>query len=494
MGKKVKTIIGLGLAIASGGIFAANFFAIGGIAISYASVATLVGLSLLGSALAPDVGDMFGADTYAGHKLQTQKSNVSPVPILYGKHRVAGNIIFQETNSAVNADDEAHGYNRDYWAIIILAGHDINTIDKAYANETELSQLGYTNRYQSTYTHIRWYDASSSSTSLNSVSFLKDSAGNESTGSTLGLTNITIPADVAYIAVHQAFDNQHNNNTQLMNITVQIEGKEIRTITNSTMISSTISYSTNPAEIVLDLLSNGLNIADSDIDIATFYDSKTKCNTNSWTCNIALIQQANIQSIIQDVLATFRGSIVHSDSKWKLKVDTKQQTNVATLTDDDFINNSLNISMKGNREIANKIIVKYVNPADEWLSAQVVKEDTDLQDLDGQLLEKILDIKGITNATHAGQFAEITLNSMRYTEDASGNRLKQTPLVLSFATTVKNADLEVGDVISIDHDVLDRVRKFVILSVETDQSGLIQVATREYCEQHYKDSSGNYLI
>jgi len=65
---------------------------------------------------------------------------------------------------------------------------------------------------------------------------------------------------------------------------------------------------------------------------------------------------------------------------------------------------------------------------------------------------------------------------------------------VSFATTVKNAHLEVGDVISIDHDLLDRVRKFVILSVETDQSGLIQIVAREYCETHYKDASGTYII
>lgn len=488
---KWKQIVGIILIVAAPII--APFIPLLSVAVAITAV-TLVGISLVGSATSVDAGDTIGVETYAGSKLQTQKSNISPVPIIYGKHRIAGNIIFQSTNGAVNSDSETNGYNRDYWAIIVIAGHDINTIDKVYRNETELTRISTTNKYQSAYTHVKWYDSSSSSTSLNSVNFVTNTAGSESTGSTLGLTNITIPADVAYIAVHQAFDGEENNNTQLENITVQVEGKEIRTITNSTTISSTTTYSTNPAEVVLDLLSNGLNITDSDIDIATFYDAKTECNANSWTCNIALIQQANIQSIIQDVLATFRGSIVHSDSKWKLKIDTKQQTNVSTLTDDDFINNSLNISMKGNREIANKIIVKYVNPDDSWLSAQVVKENSDLQDLDGQILEKTLDIKGITNATHAGELAEITLNSIRYSEDASGNRLKQTPLVLSFATTVKNADLEVGDVISIDHDVLDRIRKFVILSVETDQSGLIQVATREYAETHYKDSSGNYLI
>lgn len=498
MGSSVKAIVGVGLAI-----FAPQLapMLLGGLGVAATTTSlliagaaiTLVGASIAGSALAPDMGDIGGTEAYAGQKLQTQKSNTNPVPIIYGKHRIAGNIIYQTTNSAINIDDASHGYNRDYWAIIAIAGHNIDSINKIYANEPELTLISG-NKYQSTYTHVKWYDASATATSLNSVNFVTDTAGSESTGATLGLDNITIPANTTYIAIHQAFDGQQNKNTQLENITVEMQGKEIRTITDASTISTTKTYSTNPAEVVFDLLTNALSIQDADIDIATFYQAKTDCNANGWTCNIALIQQANIQSIIQDVLATCRGSIVHSDSVWKLKIDTKAQSTVAVLTDDDFLNNSLNISMKGNRDIANKMILKYVNPADNWLPAQVVVEDTDLQALDGQILEKTLDIKGITNAAQANELAEITLNSMRYSEDASGNRIKQTPLALSFATTIKNAHLEVGDIISIQHDLLDRVRKFMILSTETDQSGLIQVTTREYCETHYKNSSGTYLI
>mgnify|MGYP003999738045 CR=1 FL=1 len=305
-------------------------------------------------------------------------------------------------------------------------------------------------------------------------------------------TRCKIPANVAFVACHQVFDSA--DHTSLDNITIDLKGKKIRTITDASTISTTETYSNNPVEIVLDLLGSALAIEDADIDTASFYQAQQDCIANGWTCNIVLLQQANIQSIINDVLSTCRGQIVHSGTKWKLKVDTKSQTSVKTLDDDDFINNSLSISMRGNGDIANKIILKYINPADNWLSAQVVKEDTTLQSWDGQTLEKVIDIKGVTNQTQAEKLAEITLNSMRYSEDGSGNRAKQTPLVLSFATTVKHADLEVGDVITIDSDLLNRNREFVILSVETDQSGLVQISTREYCETHYKDSSGTYLI
>ena len=502
--KTLKTVVGIaavavGLGFVGGAVGAwasTTAFTLGAATITYGSIASMVGLSILGSALAPevpDMGDLAGVDSYSGQKLQTNKSNTAPVPVVYGKHRLGGNIIYQKTNTAINADSAAKGYNRDYWAIIAVAGHNINDITNIYAGEDALNSLG-SNKYELAHVHIKWYDASATATSIQAVDFVINDTGTTNTGLTLGLDDLDIPANTAYLAVHQVFDGENNANTQMANVTIEIEGKKIRTITDASTISATETYTTNPAEVVLDLLGDGLSIPDSQIDIASFYDVKTKCNTNTWECNLALIQQANIQSTIQEVLSTFRGQIIHSENVWKLKADAKQQTSVATITEDDIVNNTLSISMKGSKDISNKIILKYIDPTDDWLAAQVVKEDSTLQTLDGQTLERTLDIKGITNATQAGTMAEITLNTMRYTEDALGVRIKQTPLVCSFATSVKNAHLEVGDVITLSHDLLDRDRKFMLLSVETDQSGLIQISAREYAETHYKDSSGTYLI
>lgn len=637
MGDKVKAAIGLAIIVfapyLAGAVLGAGATATA-VYLTTAAI-TLAGASLTGSAYTSEAVDSFGTDSYSGIKLQTQKSNISPVPIIFGENRIGSNIIFQRTNEVVSG-----ATNKDFWSIQVIGEGEINDYLELYANQDVMVDKG-SDVHTLKYTHVKVYnDSGAEGMALNDVSFAKDQAGNtdtfgnlltvlnesnltlssnntvnnrndlfdldsntkwrlgstsnewikidlgfistvsavgfkpigditygtwtvdysaklqysddgsswtdtgdsisghmdELTGtypsvtllnshgyehrywrlyfndlydydSTWGFADIgqltinssvsvmeNIPANIAFMAIHQVYETTDNDHVQLDNITAKIQGKKIRTITNATTISTALSYSNNPADIILELLTDALSIDDANIDIASFYQAQTDCSDNSWTCNIALIQQANVQSIINDILSTCRGQIVHSEGVWKLKIDTKSQTLAQALTDDDIIINSLNISMKGNRDIANKIVVKYVNPSDEWLSAQVVKEDIELQALDSQTIEKTLDIKGITNATHAVKLAEITLNSMRYTEDASGNRIKQTPLVLSFATTVKNAHLEVGDVISIDHDVLDRVRKFVILSAETDQSGLIQITTREYAETHYKDSSGTYLI
>lgn len=639
MGSSVKAVVGLGLAIFAPTLATATWglgLAAGSTAALLASAAiSLVGASIAGSAYSFDAPDISGVEGYSGQKLQTQKTNTAAVPELYGYHKIAGNIIFQKTNAEVNSDTATAGYNRDYWSIITLAGHEINDLDKIFAGEDELNSLG-SNKHELKYVHTKWYATSGASgMSLADVDFVTNDTGTTQTGADLNLQTITtyssnqvltfsgnvdhelyveidcaevgtqsysatgtsstlesgasaagcyyneygetnhgdlsatinltpvdstgltssrshiielssvtgrgtvsitqqptfannyraiikisdydsdegaysytatfkeqastetfvqIPANVAFLAVHQVFDATDNKNTQLANITAEVEGKKIATFVNSTTVSSTSTYSTNPSEVLYNVMNSSLSITENDIDIASFYTAKTLCNTNGWTCNIALIQQANTQSIIQDILATCRGQIVRSNSKWKLVVDQKQQTPVAYLDDDDILNNSLNVSMSGSRDVANNIILKYVNPEDEWLTAQVEKQDSELIILDGQTLEKTLDVKGVTNQTQAEELAEITLNSMRYTEDLSLNRIKQTPLIVSFATTVKNAHLEVGDIISLEHDLFSRARKFVILSIETDQSGLIHINGREYCETHYKDSSGNYLI
>jgi hypothetical protein len=458
---------------------------------------TVVGASLVGSSSGGSMTsavDQASVDGYAGAKLQTSKSNLTPVPVLYGEHKIGGNIIWEYTNAGTNSNSDEHGYNRDYWAVMILCDHEINDVVNLFAGETTMNEINSTT-FETEYVHVKYHAYSTSARNVQDSNFwVINTAGGLSGSNSPSLPSIAIPAKLAFLAVHQVFDGENTKNTALEAITSKLQGKKIRTITNATTIASSLTYSTNPAEILLDLLGSALNIADSDIDIATFYASKVSCAAAGFTCHIALIQQANAQSIIADVLATCRGKIFHSESKWKFKIDTKSQSVIDTLTSDDVMGNSLSISMAGTNNLANKMILKYVNPADEYLSAQVVKEDSDLQTFDSQIIQKTLDIKGVNNATHANKLCEIALNSLRYSEDASANRVKQTPLAISFATSVKNAHLEVGDVISLNHTLLDRVRQFLILSTATDQSGVIQISAREYCETHFKNASASYLI
>jgi len=565
------------------------------IAVASAGI-VLVGASLVGSSTSDSMAtavDQASVEGYAGAKLQTNKSNTAPVPVLYGTHKVGGNIIWQNTGAHKNSNNTTNGYNRDYWSIMVLCDHEIQAINNLYAGETTMNALG-SNKWETEYVHIKYNAFSSSARNVQDNIWIHDTSGSTCAGSDsdLSFASAVIPANCAFLAVHQVFDGEDTKNTALEAITANLTGKKIRTLagggevtvasvggankyfingvqqqtlelvegntyvfnypsahplrfsttsngthasgseyttgvthnssTQSTIVvassaptlyyycqyhsgmggtantpttlPATLTFSNNPAEILIDLLGDGLGIADADIDLTTFSQAKADCTNAGFSCDIALIQQANIQSIIADVLATCRGKVFHSESKWKFKIDTKSQAVIDTLTNADVMSNTLSMSMAGSANIANKMILKYINPSDDYLSAEIVKEDTALQTYDGQTVQKILDIKGVTNSTQATKLCEIALNSLRYSEDSAGNRVKQTPLAISFSTSVKNAHLEVGDVISLNHLLLDRVRQFLILSTQTDQSGVVAISAREYAETHFKNTSGNYLI
>lgn len=473
----LSAFVSVGTAV---GISAATSFFIG---IAVLNVAAIAAVGAAIDYLKPDLPSV---DSLAGQQLQTTKNNYSPVPVVYGENKLAGNIIFFETNQVISG-----ATNKDYWAVHVVADGEINDYLAMYADETELTEVS-SGIFTNDYVHIKVYTTSGGSgINLNSVSFVTSSAGATSTGSTLGLTNIFIPENVAFFTVHQKYD--ATNHPQLNNLIPILEGKKITTITSSST-TGTATYSQNPAEQVYDIMINYLNIPSSQIDLPSFYNAKTKCNSYGYTSNISFINQTNIQAALKAILATFRGKVAYSEGKWKLKLDEKSQSILKTLTEDDIINNSLSISMRGFSDIANKITVKYINPDDEYLSAEASIIDNDLVEYDGQEIEKTIDVLGCNNQTQAEKLAEITLNTLRYSEDEEGNRLKQSPIIASFAITVKNADIEIGDVISLEHSLFSRTRKFQILSLESDQSGIIKVGAMEYCETHFKDSSGTYLI
>jgi len=303
--------------------------------------------------------------------------------------------------------------------------------------------------------------------------------------------SITIPSDISYMAVHHLYD--VDNNQTLKNITAEIQGKEIDTFSSPAVTPMLNSYNSNPASIVFDIMKTTLNITQDDIDEPSFYAAQQHAITNDLFCNIVFSEKQNTDSAIQAVLATMRGHLSFSNNKWVFIYDAPS-TSVDTLTTSDIIENTISISNKPSAETANIITVRYVNPDDEWQVAEVTVQDDALIALDGQDIEQILEVRGCTNQEQATKLAQLTLNQLRYSEDSLGNRINQSPLDIAFTTTIKNAHLESGDVITVQHDLLSFNRKFKIISTETDQSGAISIQAAEYCDTHYEDANGVAII
>ena len=130
MSKAVKAVAGAALIYFSAGLasYALTGGAIGAMTATQAMLLpyisgaiTLVGASLAGSALAPEMPDMQGADSYAGQALQTKKDNVSAVSQIFGEVRTGSSIIWQSSGSQVSGTP-----NKDYWSIQVVSEAEIN--------------------------------------------------------------------------------------------------------------------------------------------------------------------------------------------------------------------------------------------------------------------------------------------------------------------------------------------------------------------------------
>jgi len=540
MSKAVKTVVAV-VAGAALMIFAApvaflliantGLAAIGSAALftGMTMLVTAVGVSIIGSAFIVEPPDQESAESYAGSKLATIMNNTSAVPVLFGENKVGSAIVFQDSGTypPLLGDGATEGYNRHYWAIHIIGEGEVDSFKEVWADKEEmmLSTVGgtpatpaYDSEFGcevgnyvlgeygrtmnvSTYTtsgadgiaisDVQWTAYVNYGVAL--VPYNTKIKGSFLSGTTsTQYDNVRIPPNVAYMTVHQVYYKVDNKHTALTPVQPVVKGMPLRP-TNSLGFGAA-AYSDNPADQVAHLLTDGLSIPDGDIDFASFYVARSRCIDYGYTSNIVFNQRRNIQSEIRDILATCRGQVSYSQGKWIMHVDTKDEVVVKTLTADDILRGSLSISMVDFGSLANKITTKYINPADEWLSAEVYTEDNTLDLIDGQELGINIDIKGVTNSVQATKIGQIALNTMRYSEDANGDRLQQTPLMVTFGTTVRHADLEVGDVIAIDHDLLQRTRKFILTGMKTDQSGAMEVSAREYCDTHYVDSNGNDII
>lgn len=188
-----------------------------------------------------------------------------------------------------------------------------------------------------------------------------------------------------------------------------IEGRKVRTINNGTL-SSTRTYTNNPAYCLLDYLlddnnaySPGKQLTINDIDLASFEAAANVCNTivatnkpvggKIWSnttgtvdvnttniplyeCNIVIDSTKPIRENVEAILATMGDArLVWSQGKYKLLVQyptSNEAINVATeITDDDIVQDSnIEVNWPDSSQRYNHCIVRFHNEGENF------KEDT----------------------------------------------------------------------------------------------------------------------
>ena len=317
MAKAVKAAIiiagiatGVGLALGLAGVATATF-TIGSFALTGASAyfATAFVTNLVLGAVSGALSKSSSTSGGVPSAIVSGRNPVAPHSIIYGRTRVGGNIIYME------GTDE----NKYLHIVMVLAGHEIDAIEKIYFNDQEILFDGNGAVSAGNYAgkvRIKYKLGDTSQTAFSDL--VAESAGKWTSNHRLR------GRPAVYIRLE--FD-QDKFSTGVPNITCLVRGKKVfNPITNTTI------WSQNPALCLNDYLTSsqyglGCDYA-TEIDVAALISSANICDENinlvaggsehTYELNGAISTSSTPESIINSMLTSMIGSAVWSGGKWRI--------------------------------------------------------------------------------------------------------------------------------------------------------------------------------
>ena len=474
----IATIIGV---VAAGGIGAFTFM---GAAAGWASIGlSILTKVVLGAALRalmpkPSVGANRGYETTAiGTALDHQ--------VIYGKVRVGGARIYDETT----------GTNNSYLhRIIAVAGHEIESFDKIYINDSYVNYAdidangnissvvdpdGTTStRYND---HVRIKFHLGSPTQSADATLVSESAH---------WTNAHKLSGIAYMYIRMKFDADVFPNG-IPDFTAEVKGKKVYDPRTSTTV-----WSDNPALCVRDYLtaSYGISEAVANIDdtlvtsAANVSDqTNTDAGTTRYTCNGAFTTNSTPYEMIEALLTSMDGSIWYAQGKWRMK--PAYWTAPVLDLDEDDLRSSLSVSTRHSRASNfNTVKGTFRGSESNWQTTDYpqVPENTAsnanpyLAVDNGQESVADVDLTFTDNSIEARRIARITLERNRQQLTVSG----------SFG--LSTLQLQVGDNIRLTNSRFGWTNKeFEVVAwnfgLQDDLDLQVQMTLRETSESVYDE-------
>ena len=438
----------------------------------------------------PDFG-INEADDFEKGVLLNKQSNAANIPVVYGTRLVGGTRVFVETSGTDN---------QYLYIAIILAEGEINdvkqiTIDdkvvtfaSSFSDNTDVEvDCSDANFYKGGESLIRvephyGSDGQSASTLLSTLS---------NWGSNHKLSGLS------YLAIR--FKWNQDVFGSIPKIQTLIEGKKVVAY-NSSLVAQTAAFSTNPAWVLLDYLTNaryGKGLAVSDIDLQSFYDASQVCVTqvtpysgasdiNIFDANAVLDTSKKIIDNTRTLLKGCRGYLPYTSGKYRLVIETTGSASI-TLTEDDIFG-GFSVSSPNKNDKYNRVICSYVSPDKNWQVDEVQFppiDDSGLPSADqhatmkaadgGFLLEGRYDFgQVITSPYQAEEMAEIIL------------RRSREAIQLSINAGGNAYDLAIGDIVNITHSSLGYSAKaFRVISISFNEDFTVGLNLTEHQNSHY---------
>tara|TARA_S200002703_G_scaffold100847_1_gene87198 strand:- start:512 stop:3307 length:2796 start_codon:yes stop_codon:yes gene_type:complete len=421
----------------------------------------------------PDIPDFSAENSASGVKLQKPGTNVG-FPVVYGFRRVGSVPVYAETNGSDNQDlyvvyaiceGEIEGIRN-----IKVDGNSIGNSTAVYTAGQELN-AGYP--YDGGRMVFQCFNGTENQTQS---SLMSGSASWGNKQRTLpGLAYVA--ARFRWIASDQTESDRNPFGGGIPALEFDVYGKKVYDLATHSggldlandYANLTKTYSTNPANCLLDILMNpryGAGYDKSFINADSFKTVATKFNqtvvhdandpANSTakiiTCNGVLNTESEILQNVKKILSGCRTMMPFVEGRYKLKVEdgghptdiTSSTVAIAFDVTADHIVGAINLSGESKESKYNQVLVNYIDPDEEFSSQQEFFNTTgDLAIDDNETLTGEFTFDTMTNRAMAKDFARLIYQKSR------------NQRTIAFSATQELMNVEVGDVIRVTDTVLN---------------------------------------
>ncbi len=295
-----------------------------------------------------------------GYTVNTLGS-AQPTAVIYGKVKVGGVIFYQETTND----------NKYLHSLIALAGHEVESIQKVYLNDEELTLTTSSNDSNG----LPIYEVSSPTKYAGKVRIkLHLGEDNQAADATLASESSQWGVDhkasgIAYIYTRFEFDADVFPNG-VPQVTTLVQGKKVVQTG-----SSTGTYSANSARCLADyLVYSGIATYD-EIDNSLLTTATSVCDENvtlsgggtekRYECNGMFTTDSAPKEVISGMLASMGGMLWYSQGKWKMKAASF--TNPVLNLDENDLVSALSIKTRNSRRDGfNKIVGTFRGEKTNW--------------------------------------------------------------------------------------------------------------------------------
>jgi len=215
-------------------------------------------------------------------------------------------------------------------------------------------------------------------------------------------------------------------------------------------IATVTEYTNNPALCTYDYLTRssargGIGIAASRIDTASLSSAIDYCTAKGWTCNMPISQNQAVADNLGRILANYRGDVLQSADKIKIKFkDLNYESVVMSLSDSDVIRgadgfSSLEITQPDVGRRPNAIRAIHLSAEKKYKPDDVITSDATAITAEGDLREKKIELFGLS---------ELELVQKMSNYHLERERLNKT---VSFVAGSRAIALEPMDLVNFDH-------------------------------------------